>query len=179
MAGVLTLALALAVAASFQPAGASVVAADLRPQSPGGDELTTVSNDVQVYPVALRTGVAASVASDAWTTVNLDHTYSSMVVVAVPNYSAANLPLVTRIQNATTNSFDVRVDRFDGISTGISGIPVHYMVVEAGVYNTADHGVSMEAVTFTSTVTDRTNSWNGESQAYSNSYISPVVLGQS
>jgi hypothetical protein len=36
----------------------------------------------------------------------------------------------------------------------------------------------MEAVKYTSTVTDRKSNWNGESQAYSNTYTSPVVVGQ-
>jgi len=46
------------------------------------------------------------------------------------------------------------------------------------VYNEADHGVKMEAVKFTSTVTDQYNSWIGESRDYANAYTTPVVVGQ-
>jgi hypothetical protein len=52
------------------------------------------------------------------------------------------------------------------------------MVVEQGVYTKAEHGVKMEAVKFSSTVTDENNSWVGQSMPYSNSYANPVVLGQ-
>jgi hypothetical protein len=55
---------------------------------------------------------------------------------------------------------------------------VHFVVVEAGVYTQAEHGVKMEAVRFTSTVTDGMSSWVGESRPYANAYTSPVVLGQ-
>ena len=36
----------------------------------------------------------------------------------------------------------------------------------------------MEAVKFTSTVTDRKGSWVGQAQSYSNTYANPVVVGQ-
>jgi len=39
-------------------------------------------------------------------------------------------------------------------------------------------GVTMEAVKFTSTVTDEDKSWVGESRTYANSYSTPVVVGQ-
>ena len=53
---------------------------------------------------------------------------------------------------------------------------MHYVVVEAGVYD--EPGYKMEAVKFTSTVTDENNSWVGESRTYQQSYSNPVVVGQ-
>ena len=123
----------------------------------------------------LATGVLTNVGS-TWTTVNLGSSYTSMVVVANPNYSSADLPAVVRIRNASGSSFDIRVENPSG--TALSGYTVHYMVVEAGVYTVAQDGVKMEAVTYNSTVTADNNSWVGESRSYSNSYTSPVVLGQ-
>ena len=41
-----------------------------------------------------------------------------------------------------------------------------------------EHGITMEAVRFTSTTTDDNNSWVGQSRSYANSYSSPVVVGQ-
>jgi len=70
------------------------------------------------------------------------------------------------------------VDRTDGSTAAVGGVNVHYAVVEEGVYNVAEHGVKMEAVTYTSTITDGRSSWNGQSRSYANSYSDPVVIGQ-
>lgn len=72
----------------------------------------------------------------------------------------------------------MQVARLDGNSTAITNGEVHYLTVEAGTYTEAEHGVKMEAVKYLSTVTDRKNSWNGVLQNYSNSYTTPVVVGQ-
>jgi len=120
-------------------------------------------------------GVASGVGS-SWTNVTLSESYTSPVVVAVANYDNTSDPAVVRIQNASGSSFDVRVDAAGGAAP--SGLDVHYMVVEEGVYTVATDGVKMEAVKYNSTVTDENNSWVGQPQTYSNTYTSPVVLGQ-
>jgi hypothetical protein len=99
-----------------------------------------------------------------------------MVVVATLNYDSSSSPAVVRIRNAAGSSFDVRVDPAGGITP--SNVNVYYMVVEEGVYTESVDGVKMEAVKFLSTVTDENNSWVGQNQNYSNTYTSPVVLGQ-
>ena len=101
-----------------------------------------------------------------------------MVVVCTPNYDSTSPAVIVRVAEAEGDSFKVRVDRTDGSTALIDGLPIHYMVVEQGVYTEADHGVKMEAVKFSSTVTDENNSWVGQSMPYSNSYANPVVLGQ-
>lgn len=123
----------------------------------------------------LASGVATNV-GDAWQTITLPHTYADMVVVATPEYAASDLPVVTRIRNASGNQFEVRVQNPSGAS--VSGYTVRYVAVEAGVYTGANNGIQMEAVKFTSTVTDENNSWAGEQRSYANAYASPVVLGQ-
>ena len=135
--------------------------------------------DVIALPTVLsiETGFVGGVGNSGWTTVFLNGIYNSMVVVCSPNYDKTMPPGVVRVRNAGGNSFEVRADSTDGI-TPISGVTVFYMVVEEGVYTAAEHGVNMEAVKFTSTVTDRKGSWNGESRAYSNGYFNPVVVGQ-
>jgi hypothetical protein len=85
--------------------------------------------------------------------------------------------MVTRIQNASGSSFEIRFNRADG-NTGNVTTDAHYMVIEEGVYDVATNGVKLEAVKYTSTVTDRKGSWGGESRSYSNSYTSPVIVGQ-
>ncbi len=148
----------------------------------GGEATATVDVTVNAVPVIgsikLHTGVLASVDNTGWTTVTLPQSYNSMVVVATPVVGAGDPAVTTRIQNAAGNSFQVMVQRVDHGSGAIAGIPVQYVVVEAGVYTAAQDGVTMEAVTYNSTVTDRAGSWQGEQRSYANSYTNPVVLGQ-
>jgi len=141
--------------------------------SPSSDTVTITDDEV----IRFQQGVVSSVGNTGWTTVTLDESYTSMVVVCTPNYDSSTVALVARVQNASGNSFDVRLDRTDGSATAISG-NVYYFVVEEGVYTSGTHGVTMEAVKYTSTVTDGKSNFNGKSQTYSNSYTSPVVLGQ-
>ncbi len=126
----------------------------------------------------LETGVARDVGNGDWTTVALNRFYTSMVVVCTPNYDSTSPAVIVRVDEAEGNSFRIRADRTDGSTALIDGVSIHYMVVEEGVYTEADHGLKMEAVKFLSTVTDENNSWAGQSMPYSNSYASPVVLGQ-
>ena len=116
--------------------------------------------------------------TDSWQRVNLANTYVSPVVVATPVYTRTAVPVVTRVRNAGSNSFELRVARADGQTSAPAPVPVTYLVVEAGVYTQAEHGITMEAVTFTSTVTDSSGSWVGTLRSYANSYTTPVVLGQ-
>jgi archaellum component FlaF (FlaF/FlaG flagellin family) len=156
----------------------------------GGDELS--SNDTMSVAVKvsapsmgpnLRFGkVWASTAY--WTTVTLDHDYGTdMVVVCTPNYDSnphgsVVTPVVVQVQNAYSDSFDVRLSPAVWTTFETSETWVYYMVVKRGVYNEAEHGVKMEAVKFLSTVTDRKRSWVGQNRAYGQSYTKPVVLGQ-
>ncbi|MEQ9264433.1 MAG: PKD domain-containing protein [Balneolaceae bacterium] len=138
-------------------------------------QTTATVDAVSSSSIKLAQGVLSGVSS-SWQTVNLSETYTSMVVVASPLYDNTNLPAVTRIRNASGNSFEVKVQNPG--NTALSGYTVHYMVMEEGVYTDAADGVKMEAVKFTSTTTDFKGSWSAQSQSYSNSYSSPVVLGQ-
>jgi hypothetical protein len=114
----------------------------------------------------LRTGVGTS--TTGWATVSLNHTYDDMVVVVTANYDAGNGPVVTRVRNAQGNSFQFQVVTPGG--GPVAGVQVYYVVVEAGVYNVAEHGIEMEALTLTSTVTDRKGTWDGQKRGYFNSY---------
>jgi hypothetical protein len=122
----------------------------------------------------LSYGTVSNVGDSDWTTVTLPHTYESMVVIATPNYDETSLAGVTRIRNASGNSFDVRVDGAGG--GAVSGVKVHYVVVEEGVYN--ESGFKMEAVKIDTTHIDRAASWKGEVQTYGQTYNTPVVVGQ-
>ncbi|MGD8230031.1 MAG: Ig-like domain-containing protein [Desulfobacteraceae bacterium] len=119
--------------------------------------------------------------SDTWTTVTLDRDYREMVVVCTPNYDddlvgGTTMPVVPLVRNALGSSFEVKLGQAVGGAIEISEAWVHYMVVEAGVYDLP--GVKMEADTFVSTVTDYNRSWVGQSRSYAQTYTNPVVVGQ-
>jgi hypothetical protein len=130
----------------------------------------------------LQTG-KVSVSTADWTSVTLDHDYDGdMVVICTPNYEYDALflpePLVAHVKNAIGNSFQVKLVQAVGGSFQDVSADVHYMVVKAGVYTLAEHGVKMEAVKFNSTITDGLGSWVGQNRSYTNSYTNPVVVGQ-
>jgi len=155
---------------------ALVVTDDDGASSPLAASLVTI-DEAPAAPF-LQTGVLSDVNNTEWTTVTLPRTYASMVVVVTPNYDSALPPMVPRIRNAVGNSFEVRMDRLDGSAAQVAGISAHFIVVEEGVYTVAEHGVKMEAVKFTSTVTDSRASFTGQRRDYLQSYTAPVVLGQ-
>lgn len=123
-------------------------------------------------------GIINSVGTAAWTPVTLPNNYTSMVVVAGANYDRTLPPLAVRIRNASGNRFEMRLQRMDNSTQALSGVKVHYLVVEAGVYNQAQHGVKMEAVRFQSDVTNGRGAWIAHRRSYLNSYTTPVVVGQ-
>ena len=93
-----------------------------------------------------ETGIVSNVDNINWTTVTLARPYTSMVVITSPVYDGSTPAVAVRINNASGNSFDIRVDRTDGSTATIVGIDVHYWVVEEGVYTSAVDGITMEAV---------------------------------
>jgi hypothetical protein len=146
----------------------------------------TVTLEVTAPPVSsgpyLQIGIVSASTAD-WTLVTLDHNYGDdMVVICTPNYEYDALflpePLVAHVQNASGNSFEVKLVQAVGGSLQDVSADVHYMVVKAGVYTLAEHGVKMEAVKFSSTITDGSGSWVGQNRSYTNSYTNPVVVGQ-
>jgi hypothetical protein len=146
----------------------------------GGSATATLEITVDPAPVSAGIKLANDIVTgvgSTWQTVTLPQSYNSMVVVAgVILNSASDPAAVTRIRNASGNSFELMVQNPAGAA--LSGQTVHYMVVEEGSYTIAEDGVKMEAVKYVSTVTDRKNSWNAEARTYANSYSAPVVVGQ-
>ncbi|UCG12115.1 MAG: hypothetical protein JSU72_16660 [Deltaproteobacteria bacterium] len=149
-----------------------------------GQGVGTITNDDAPEPSSdpkLWTGTVTA-RTDQWTTVPVGQNYIDMVVICTPNYDITiNTPVTAQVKDALDDTFDVK------IAPAVFGLSefeppwtaeVHCMAVEAGVYTETEHGVKMEAVKYTSTVTDRNGSWNGQLQTYANAYQNPVVLGQ-
>jgi hypothetical protein len=109
------------------------------------------------------------------TNVALTNTYVSPVVVTSVQYSNNTNPVVTRVSNAGSTSFDVRIQSPSGADVGAEN--VCYMVVEEGTW-TID-GVNVEAQKYNSTTTsEAANGWVPDLQSYGQSYTTPVVIGQ-
>ena len=125
----------------------------------------------------LWTGSVTSTAG--WTRVDLGRKYEEMVVVCTPGYGAGATPVVSRVlPHANGAGFDVAASSADATGALRAGVRLSCLAVEAGRYTLDEHGVRMEAATFTSTVTDSKSSWLGESRSYQNAYAQPVVVGQ-
>lgn len=73
------------------------------------------------------------------------------------------------------STFEIRLQNPSGAL--VAGRDVHCVVVEEGVWSLPD-GSKVEAFQYVSTRSDRTNSWIGERQTFSNVYSVPVILGQ-
>ncbi|MFK8103468.1 MAG: T9SS type A sorting domain-containing protein, partial [Saprospiraceae bacterium] len=115
--------------------------------------------------------------SDTWQTITLNNNYNSMVVIAsvvLPSNTAH--PAVSRIRNATGNSFEVRIQQPGVLGSDL--FDLHYIVAEEGVYTEAQDGIKMEVVKANSSVTANNVNWVREQRLYNNSYSNPVVVGQ-
>lgn len=148
----------------------------------GSLDSEVVTIDITVNPVIpqvnlVRTTISG-VSSTGWTTVGLGQSYTSPVIVATPIHpEGQTTPVVTRITNITASGFDVKLDRVDDLTDPVS-LDVSIIVVEEGVYTQAEHGVTMEAVTFNSAITSSKTAWAGELRTLQNAYTNPVVVGQ-
>lgn len=91
-----------------------------------------------------------SVSGEAATTVNLENTYNSLIVVAVPRYTGAHR--AARVISKSSNSFDVKVDNADGELTGSDITVVDWMVMEEGSWTLEDGGSGLKVIAGTKNV---------------------------
>jgi len=122
--------------------------------------------------VTFETGTVS--AGQDRTTVQLSNIYTRPVVVCTVNYDKNKDPVVTRVSNITSNSFDLRLQNPSGKSVTTENIS--YIVMEEGVWEI--DGIKCEAQQYNSTLTDHSKSWIGEKQQYGQPYTNPVVFGQ-
>lgn len=128
----------------------------------------------------------------SWVTVNLDNSYSNAIPIctytlgtfagSAGNYT--NVPAVTRIQNITSSSFQLKVQGWENITA--STADVHCLVSDTGAFTLPD-GRKYEAY---SVVSDKTvgqyatdGGWSmanleNVTASITNTYTNPVVLGQ-
>ncbi len=127
--------------------------------------------------LSFETGLIHEV-TDQWITVELEKTYQSMVVIATPLLLDNNqLPVVSRIQNAAGNSFQLKLQNPSGSSFNPGAI--YYVVAEEGVYSQEKDGIKMEVRKDSSLLTANFQNWGEtEGRNYQQMYQNPVVLGQ-
>lgn len=132
---------------------------------------------IEALPIALDSGVLGGISSE-WTDVQLDRSYSDMVVIATPNYDLSIGPVVTRVRVVNQNTFQIKVQRADNSSDPVFGVTVHYIVASVGVYPGVNGGPKMEVRKVMSQTVDKAGSWVGQNVGYLSTYVNPVVVGQ-
>lgn len=113
------------------------------------------------------------------TTVNLENTYSDMVVIATIVNTENKAPAVSKVTNAQGSSFDLNL--IQAVASGnetSDTYTIHYFVIEAGIYQSAIHGIDLEAGHYSSSNSSYTGNWQTESFTPQQNYAQPIVLGQ-
>lgn len=128
--------------------------------------------------------VGKALVDENWHTVpiTIDGFTDPVVICAIEIPNSSHPPVVARVRNVTTTSFQLRMQHADsattGINQGFAPTYIHYIILDAGVYTENTHGIKMEVVKYTSSTTYSNAISGGDSRSYTNSYTSPVVLGQ-
>ncbi len=146
---------------------------------PAGEAIETVT----VTPRARATIPAAAleVVADgsAWLRVDLEPgAFGAPVVVATPVYGASGVPVVARLRDVDPTGFEVTLTRADGSASPAPAAVVHLLVVDAGRYTEASHGVNLEAGVVSGLgVTGKPSIAATPLAGLQNAYVDPVVVG--
>ena len=101
----------------------------------------------------IEVGVVKSM-NQVWTSVTLNTSFTTPVIVCTASYGLGDLPMVVRIKNVSSKAFKVKLqipDKTDAEKGIASKHDVHYMVVEQGSHVIGD--IKLEASRITSTDT--------------------------
>jgi type IV secretory pathway TrbD component len=93
---------------------------------------------------------------------------------------AADVHFIPRMRDVTGDGMWIRADSADRDITIVEGVAISCLIVEAGVYTVATHGVSMEAVRYDSVAffgRYQPLRYTGETRTYLQAYSRPVVVG--
>ena len=125
-------------------------------------------------PVLYEAGqVATNQADDTvWHTVNLAHSFTNPIVVMGPPDLGGADPVVLRVRNVTSNSFQYQLDEWDYLAPGAHAYDtMTYLVIEAGTHTIG--GKKVEAGSIGSV------NQNFTTKSFAQSYPSaPVVITQ-
>ncbi len=139
------------------------------------DDLTVKSLATPTTSTGRLETVSAAVDAN-WTTVALDQEYDSPVIACSIHYLNNSVPVVVRMQNVGSTSFDIRLQNPGDLDPVVADT-VSCLVVEEGAWTLPDDR-KIEAGLFNSTGTDHLGNWVGQRVNYSQSYSNPIVFGQ-
>lgn len=148
----------------------------------GGDSLELVVEEVVLSDIGETGRVTTS--GSGTQTVSLTNSFENPVVIARPVSFDDSQPMYTRVLSVSGDSFDYRLDTFDGDTPGT--VTFHYLVVEQGTHELAD-GTVIEAGSGVVGDTDTTFSFDHGfstapvvfSQPQTENDAEPVVVRQS
>ncbi|MEO0414832.1 MAG: Ig-like domain-containing protein, partial [Verrucomicrobiota bacterium] len=142
----------------------------------------TVSYNEKEIPKAKPEGAVLTLTTGNKVKHRFSKAFSNPVVFATIERQKNHPPMVARISNLTNNDADVEVryQRIDGKNTPVSGVKVHILVLEEGLYTKAKDGVTMEVrkVDVLKVASRKTGWQHGTRVRPSQKYANPVVIGQ-
>jgi hypothetical protein len=139
------------------------------------DQAELVSSTEGTLP--FETGMIS--VDENFTTVNLENTYDTPVIVAMHEQANNTLPVSVRIQNAGSTSFEVRLQHANTTeSSSVVADAVYYLVMEEGAGYIGDTLIEAHQHT-TSSTGSLSGGWAGDSLTYDNVYsTAPTILHQ-
>ena len=115
-----------------------------------GSDLECTPEDPQDF--VMETGEV--VIDDQWYFVTFEKTYVNPVVVAKPISLNGGEPAVVRINNVSSNGFEIRIQEWDYLDGNTAYETVGYLVMEAG-HHVLPTGIHVEAGTFEANSSDK------------------------
>ena len=124
---------------------------------------------------ALLSGFRVDGVSSDWITASLPSSLENPVVVCSAHQIVNTEPFVIRMQNVTSDGFDVRLQNPSGVP--LLGETLYCLAAEEGGW-ILPNGSLFEAQLVESTRTDDNENWVGQPVDYLQLYRQPIVLGQ-
>ncbi len=124
---------------------------------------------------ALMSGFRVDNVTSDWMVAALPAPLENPVVVCSPHQIANTAPFVIRMQNVTSESFEVRLQ--NPSDTPLLGETLYCLAAEEGGW-ILPNGALFEAQQVESTRTDDNDNWVGQQVEYLQTYRQPAVLGQ-
>lgn len=106
--------------------------------------IDTGNNSVKSHTIIGEYGTVI-VNNEDYSTVNLNNPYNNLIVVASPRYSGSSeLARSVRIRNKTRNSFQIKVDSYDGSLSETT--TVDWIAMDAGAWNIEDDSSGVKVI---------------------------------
>ncbi|MBU1118375.1 hypothetical protein KKH43_00650 [Patescibacteria group bacterium] len=138
--------------------------------------LDNIDITAEIETITMEVGEVTT--DETWATVSTANTYTSPVVTALyeeQTGSNAAYSVSTRVRNAGSNSFQIRIEDPSGADLGDSR--VRYIVMEEGAWDMGS--TKVEAHKESIATVARKNNWIGDNKGYDQTYASnPLVLHQ-